>query len=113
MWSHFELSYFRYIVPADAIHELVVKQQPPETQLLRAEIFLTTPSAFVLPQDWQGSADRSERQASLEYIDVQSRHLGEVQRDHAEIHRPGRREARPSAQDWDVQGDGDGGSAVP
>src|SRR5580704_4767146 len=68
VWSHLELSYFRDIVPADAIHELVVKQQPPETQLLRAEILLTTPSAFVLPRNWQGSADRSERQTLREYI---------------------------------------------
>lgn len=77
VWSHLELSYFRDIVPADAIHELVVKQQPPEIQLLRAEILLTIPSAFVLPRNWQGSADRPERQASLEYIEVQSRYLRE------------------------------------
>ena len=77
VWSHLELSYFRDIVPADAIHELVVKQQPPEAQLLRAEILLTTPSAFILPRNWQGSADRFERQASLEYIEVQSPYLSE------------------------------------
>jgi hypothetical protein len=77
VWSHLELSYFRDIVPADAIQELVVKQQPPETQLLRAEILLTTPSAFVLPRNWQGSADRPERQASLEYIEVRSPYLNE------------------------------------
>lgn len=77
LWSHLELSYFRDIVPADAIHELVFKPQPPEIQLLRAEILLTTPSAFILPRNWQGSADRSGRQASLEYIDVQSRYLSE------------------------------------
>ena len=77
VWSHLELAYFRDIVPADAIHELVVKQQSPETQLLRAEILLTTPSAFVLPRNWQGSADRPERQASLEYIEVQSPYLSE------------------------------------
>src|SRR5205814_376217 len=77
VWSHLELSYFRNIVPADAIHELVVKQQPAETQLLRAEILLTTPSAFILPRNWQGSTDRPERQASLEYIEVQSPYLGE------------------------------------
>lgn len=77
VWSHLELSYFRDLVPADAIHELVVKQQQAETQLLRAEILLTTPSAFVLPRNWQGSADRPERQASLEYIEVQSPYLGE------------------------------------
>jgi hypothetical protein len=77
VWSHLELSYFRDMVPADAIRELVVKQQPSETQLLRAEILLTTPSAFVLPRNWQGSADRFKRQASLEYIEVQSPYLGE------------------------------------
>lgn len=77
VWSHLELSYFRGIVPVDAIHELVVRQQPPETQLLRAEILLTTPSAFVLPRNWQGSGDRSGRLASLEYIEVQSPYLGE------------------------------------
>lgn len=76
-WSHLELSYFREIVPAGAIRELVVERQPPEAQLLRAEILLTTPSAFVLPRDWRGSAERPERQASLEYIDVQSPYLGE------------------------------------
>lgn len=77
VWSHLELSYFRDIVPAAAIDELVAGQQPPEIQLLRAEILLTTPSAFVLPRNWQGSADRSGRQASLEYIDVKSPYLGE------------------------------------
>ncbi len=77
VWSHLELSYFRDIVPADAIHELVVKQQPAKAQLLRAEILLTTPSAFVLPRNWQGSTDRPDRQASLEYIEVQPSYLGE------------------------------------
>jgi hypothetical protein len=77
VWSHLELSYFRNIVPADAIHELVVKPQPPGIQLLRAEILLTTPSAFVLPRNWQGSADRSGRRTSLEYIQVQSPYLSE------------------------------------
>ena len=77
VWSHLELSYFRDIVPADAIHELVVEQQPAETQLLRAEFLLTTPSAFILPRNWQGSADRFERQASLEYIEVQAPYLSE------------------------------------
>jgi len=78
VWSHLELSYFRDIVPADAIHELVVNQQPREAaQLLRAEILLTTPSAFVLPRNWQGSAHRRERQTSLEYIEVHSPFLSE------------------------------------
>lgn len=77
VWTHLELSYFRSVVPADAILDLVLKRTSAETGLLRAEILLTTPSAFVLPRDWQGSADWPERQASLEYIDVQSTHLGE------------------------------------
>jgi hypothetical protein len=77
VWSHLELSYFRGLVPANVILDLVVKRQPAEIDLLRAELLLTTPSAFVLPRDWRGSADRPERQASLEYIDVQSRYLGE------------------------------------
>jgi hypothetical protein len=77
VWSHLELSYFRDLVPADAIRELVVEQQPVQAQLLRAEILLTTPSAFILPRDWQGSSHRPERQASLEYIDVQPACLGE------------------------------------
>lgn len=74
VWSHLELSYFRHIVPAEAIADLVLKPQP--AQLLRAEILLTTPSSFVLPCGWQGSADRPERLASLEYIDVKPAHLG-------------------------------------
>lgn len=77
VWSHLELSYFRNIVPVDAIQDLVFKQQPAEAHLLRAEILLTTPSAFVMPKGWQGSADRPERQASLEYIYVRSGYLGE------------------------------------
>ncbi len=77
VWSHVELSYFRSLVPVDAILDLVVRPQPAETGLLRAEILLTTPSSFVLPRDWQGSADRPERQASLEYIKVHSPYLGE------------------------------------
>ena len=77
VWSHLELSYFRDIVPVDAIHEIIFKQQPAEAHLLRAEILLTTPSAFVMPRAWQGSADRPERQASLEYINVRSAYLSE------------------------------------
>jgi hypothetical protein len=76
-WSHLELSYFRYVVSADAIHDLVVEQQSAETGLLRAEILLTTPSSFVLPRHWQGSTNRPERQASLEYIQVHPPYLSE------------------------------------
>lgn len=77
MWSHLELSYFRNIVPADAILELVIKRSHAETDLLRAEILLTTPSSFVLPRAWKGSADRPDLVVSLEYIDVQPTYLGE------------------------------------
>jgi hypothetical protein len=77
VWSHLELSYFRNMVPEEAIIDLVVKRRPAEADLLRAEILLTTPSSFVLPRDWQGLGDRTDRQASLEYIDVQSTSLGE------------------------------------
>jgi hypothetical protein len=75
MWSHLELSYFRDIVPADVILELVFNRQSNGVHLLRAEILLTTPSSFILPRDWRGSADRPERKASLEYIRVQPKHL--------------------------------------
>jgi hypothetical protein len=77
VWTHLELSYFRNIVSADAILELVVNAQPSGMDLLRAEILLTTPSSFILPRNWQGSADRPERQASLEYIHVQPKYLSE------------------------------------
>jgi hypothetical protein len=77
VWSHLELSYFRSMVPGDAILDLVVKRQPAPMDLLRAEILLTTPSSFVLPRDWQGSANRPERQASLEYIQVEPPFFGE------------------------------------
>ena len=77
VWSHLEFSYFRSIVTADAILELVVNPQPEGMELLRAEILLTSPSSFVLPRDWQGSADRPERQASLEYLQVRPKYLDE------------------------------------
>lgn len=77
VWSHLELSYFRGMVPADVVLELVVNRQPEGVHLLRAEILLTTPSSFILPRDWQGSADRPERRVSLEYIQVQPKFLRE------------------------------------
>lgn len=76
VWSHLELSYFRGIVPVGAIQELVFSPAG-DAHLLRAEILLTTPSAFVMPRGWQGSTDRPGRQASLEYINVQPAYLGE------------------------------------
>lgn len=76
-WSHLELSYFRDMVPADASSELVINRQPVEACLLRAEILLTTPSSFILPRGWQGTTDRPERQASLEFIQVQPKYLRE------------------------------------
>ncbi len=75
VWSHLELCYFRHVVPANVVLERVVNRQPEGVRLLRAEILLTTPSSFILPRDWQGTADRPERQASLEYIQVQPKHL--------------------------------------
>jgi hypothetical protein len=69
-WSHVELRYFRGMVPGDVIQRLVVDRQPAAPKLLRAEILLTTPSSFVMPLDWQGMADRPERLASLEFIQV-------------------------------------------
>jgi len=77
VWSHLELSYFRSMVPGDVILDLVVKRQPAKIDLLRAEILLTTPSSFILPLDWKGLADRPERQASLEYIQVEPPFFGE------------------------------------
>ena len=77
VWSHLELSYFRNMVPGDAILDLVVKRQPAAMDLLRAEILLTTPSSFVLPRDWQGLVDQPERQVSLEYIQVEPPFFGE------------------------------------
>ena len=77
VWSHLELSYFRNMVSADAILELVVNAQSFGMNVLRAEILLTTPSSFILPRNWQGSADRPERQASLEYIHVLPKYLNE------------------------------------
>ena len=88
VWSHVELSYFHDMVSPEAIPELVLNQQPRGIHLLRAEILLTTPSSFVLPCDWQGSVDRPERQVSLEYIEVQPKHLRryrEVMRDYCGV----------------------------
>ena len=76
VWSHLELSYFRGIVPVGAIQELVFSPSA-DAHLLRAEILLTTPSAFVMPRGWQGSTDWPGRQASLEYINVQPAYLCE------------------------------------
>lgn len=77
VWGHFELSYFRDFVPANAIDELVIKEQPAGLDLLRAEILLTTPGSFIIPRDWQGSSERPELQASLEYIEVHPPYLSE------------------------------------
>lgn len=87
-WSHVELSYFHGIVPAEVVSELVLNQRSRGVDLLRAEILLTTPSSFILPRDWQGSVDRPERQVSLEYIEVQPKHLRryrEVMRDYCGV----------------------------
>lgn len=71
VWSHLELSYFRSMIPDEAIQELVLARQPVTMDLLRAEILLTSLSSFILPRGWRGSADRPERQVSLEYIQVE------------------------------------------
>ncbi len=87
-WSHLELSYFRDLVPDSAIDDLVVRQPPQAIELLRAELLLTTPSSFVLPHGWQGLGSQSNRQASLEYIQVEPRYLGayrDVMRDYCGI----------------------------
>lgn len=76
-WSHLELGYYRAIVPAEVVQNLVFERRPEQPRLLRAEILLTTPSSFVVPRGWRGSADRPGRQASLEYIDVRPGRLGE------------------------------------
>ena len=76
VWSHLELSYFRGIVPTSIIQELVFSNSV-NSHLLRAEILLTTPSALVMPRDWQGLRARPGRQASLEYIDVRPAYLDE------------------------------------
>lgn len=77
VWRHLELSYFHEMVPADVIEDLVTRKNRSDTDLLRAEILLTTPSSFVLPADWNGTEDRPELQASFEYIDVHANHLNE------------------------------------
>ncbi len=69
-WSHVELSYFRDIVPLDVINDLVFQRPPEEAGLLRAEMLLTTPSSFIMPQPWRGLSQGSQRQASLEFIHV-------------------------------------------
>ncbi len=76
VWSHVALSYFRTVVPDVALDRLVRHPTPAGLRLLRAELLLTTPSSFVLPRDWNGSAQRPELQASLEFIQVQHNHLG-------------------------------------
>jgi len=84
-WSHVELSYFRSLVPDSVIKELVTDRQPAKANLLRAEILVTTPSSFILPLDWQGTSGRSDRLASLEFIQVEPRFLGEyrtIMREH-------------------------------
>src|ERR1700744_2028750 len=77
VWSHLELSYFRGLIPGDAILDLVFKQQPAAVDLLRAEILVTTASSFILPRAWQGSADRPDRPVSLEFIQVKPAFFGD------------------------------------
>ena len=65
------------MVTGEVIQDLVFDRQQNDANLVRAEILLTTPSSFVLPLDWQGLADRSERVASLEFIQVDPIFFGE------------------------------------
>jgi hypothetical protein len=74
-WSHTELSYFRSMVPEAAMLDLVASTPPAQVELLRAELLLTTPGSFILPSYWQGMPDRSERVASLEFIQVRPPHF--------------------------------------
>ena len=80
VWSHFELMYFRGFVPADTIRQLAVNPHEDRVELLRAEILLSTPSSFVLPRGWEGSADHPERTSSLEFLQVQPKHLDEYRK---------------------------------
>lgn len=75
VWSHVELTYFRDLVPFDAIRERVMDGPLALAGLLRAEILLTTPSSFIMARDWQGGAGHPEWQASLEFIQVGDTHL--------------------------------------
>ncbi len=76
-WSHLDLATFRDVLPAEAVRDLVLAQQPAGVRLLRAEILLTTPASFVLPRDRRGTAGRPGRVASLEYIHVRPDRLGD------------------------------------
>jgi len=77
VWSHFELTYFRGFVPTEVIRELVTNYNSETMQLMRAEILVTTPSSFILPKDWAGIAGQFERTASLEFLYVEPKFLGE------------------------------------
>jgi hypothetical protein len=81
IWSHVEFVYFRDLIPAEAIAELVDRPPPSGVHLLRAEILVTTPASFLFPRGWKGSSDRADRKPSIEYIDVDSNRL----RDYREI----------------------------
>ncbi|PZO04540.1 MAG: hypothetical protein DCF30_00160 [Hyphomicrobiales bacterium] len=83
IWSHAEFIYFRDIVPAEVLDQLVRSPQPSGVDLLRAEILVTTPASFVFPQGWTGSSGRPDRKPSLEYLDVDPAYL----RDYREIMR--------------------------
>lgn len=76
-WSHLDIHYFRDLVPAEAVHDLVLAPQPAGVRPLRAEILLTTPASFALPQGRRGPAGRPGRVASLEYIHVRPDRLGD------------------------------------
>lgn len=83
VWSHAEFIYFRDVVPVAVIDQLVHRPQPSGVRLLRAELLVTTPAAFVFPKGWAGSSHRPHRKPSIEYLDVDGAHL----RDYREIMR--------------------------
>lgn len=77
VWSHAEFTYFRDVVPNDIVDRLVRLPPASGAKLLRAEVLVTTPASFILPQDWAGSAQRPGRKPSIEYLDVHPSHLGD------------------------------------
>ena len=112
-WSHLELSYFRSMVPGDAILDLVVKRQPATMDLLRAEILPDDP-LVLRPAARLAGLGRSSRNGRHHWSSSRWNlaFFGEyrdVMRDYCW---PCRREACPGGQVRNVQGDGDGGGAL-
>ena len=111
VWSHLELSYFRSMISSDAIQQLVIERQPATMDLLRAEILLTTPSSFTAPR--LARLGRSARTPSITGVyPSRTSILQRVPERHAGLLWTCRRQACPSGQIWNVQGDGNGGGAL-